>query len=157
MPLPAISPLFQREVADVHRELYAENGDLYGEDLAWKIEKCLAVAEAEVAGAITAREDYRQLVEELLDEIDLLVTPTIPTVAPPVGIEPTMRLHDPLAIGVGSTPPSTNIDANWTAKSASVMTVNVAAARFRVIARSFRCDYRNIIAGSNIFAPSTSS
>ena len=32
-----------REVADVHRELYAEHAELYGENIAPKIERCLAV------------------------------------------------------------------------------------------------------------------
>jgi len=33
-PRPEIDALFMREVADVHRELYAENGELYGEEIA---------------------------------------------------------------------------------------------------------------------------
>src|SRR5690242_19033962 len=33
-PQPAIGALFMREVADVHRELYAENAELYGDELA---------------------------------------------------------------------------------------------------------------------------
>ena len=33
-PRPEIGALFMREVADVHRELYAENGELYGEEIA---------------------------------------------------------------------------------------------------------------------------
>ena len=33
--------VFMREVADVHRELYAENADLYGEDVRLKLEKLL--------------------------------------------------------------------------------------------------------------------
>ena len=36
--------VFMREVADVHRELFAENADLYGEDVRLKIERCFAVA-----------------------------------------------------------------------------------------------------------------
>ena len=40
-PRPEIGALFMREVAEVHRELYAENGELYGEEIAVKIERCL--------------------------------------------------------------------------------------------------------------------
>ena len=36
-----------REVADVHRELFAEQADLYGANVAAKIETCLAVTDGE--------------------------------------------------------------------------------------------------------------
>jgi aspartyl-tRNA(Asn)/glutamyl-tRNA(Gln) amidotransferase subunit A len=79
-------PLFMREVAEVHRELYAEHGDLYGEDVAVKIERCLAVTDAEATAAARARDEYREAAEAALDGFDLLVTPTLSGVAPPVGI-----------------------------------------------------------------------
>jgi aspartyl-tRNA(Asn)/glutamyl-tRNA(Gln) amidotransferase subunit A len=75
--------LFMREVADVHRELFAENADLYGEDVRIKVERCLAVRDADVARAVRAREEYREQVEELVEEVDLVLTPTLPIVAPP--------------------------------------------------------------------------
>ncbi len=78
--------LFMREVGDVHRELYAEHGDLYGEDVAGKIERCLEVSDAEVSKAEQARVTYREEAHELLAGFDLLVTPTLSCVAPPVGI-----------------------------------------------------------------------
>jgi aspartyl-tRNA(Asn)/glutamyl-tRNA(Gln) amidotransferase subunit A len=78
-------PLFMREVADVHRELYSEQAELYGDDVAVKIERCLAVSDGEVTAAQRAREEYRERCEELLDNFDLLVTPTLSGVAPPVG------------------------------------------------------------------------
>jgi aspartyl-tRNA(Asn)/glutamyl-tRNA(Gln) amidotransferase subunit A len=86
LPIPDVSAAFAREVADVHRELYAENAELYSDDLAWKIERCLAVGDAEVQTAIRARAEWRERCEELLDDHDLLVTPTIPVVAPKVGV-----------------------------------------------------------------------
>ena len=76
--------LFSREVADVHRELFAEEADLYGEDLRIKIERCLAVGDAEVAAAARARDAYRERVAELTDGLDLVLTPTLPVVAPPL-------------------------------------------------------------------------
>jgi aspartyl-tRNA(Asn)/glutamyl-tRNA(Gln) amidotransferase subunit A len=85
-PRPAIGALFMREVADVHRELYAENGELYGEEIAVKIERCLAVSDAEANRAEQARAEYRERCEELLDGLDLLLTPTLQCVAPPTGI-----------------------------------------------------------------------
>jgi len=85
-PRPAIGALFMREVADVHRELYAENGELYGEEIAVKIERCLAVSDAEANRAEQTRAEYRERCEELLDGLDLLLTPTLQCVAPPTGI-----------------------------------------------------------------------
>jgi aspartyl-tRNA(Asn)/glutamyl-tRNA(Gln) amidotransferase subunit A len=85
-PRPQIGALFMREVADVHRELYSENAELYGEELATKIEHCLAVSDAEATLAARHRDDYREQCEALLNGFDLLVTPTLSCVAPPVGI-----------------------------------------------------------------------
>ena len=85
-PRPEIGPLFMREVADVHRELYAENGELYGEDVAVKIERCLGISDGEVSEAERSRSDYRDRCEELLDGVDLLLTPTLECVPPPTGI-----------------------------------------------------------------------
>ena len=48
-------PLFMREVADVHRDLYEEQGELYGENIAPKIERCLAVGDARGDGGRSAR------------------------------------------------------------------------------------------------------
>jgi aspartyl-tRNA(Asn)/glutamyl-tRNA(Gln) amidotransferase subunit A len=75
-----------REVADVHRELYAEHAELYGENVAVKIERCLAVSDADAAAAARRREDYRAETERLMGALDLLLTPTLPVVAPPVEI-----------------------------------------------------------------------
>jgi aspartyl-tRNA(Asn)/glutamyl-tRNA(Gln) amidotransferase subunit A len=77
--------VFMREVADVHRELYAEQGDLYGENVAAKIERCLTVGEAEYEAGLRNRAAYRDRFEEALAGADLLLTPTLPFVAPPLG------------------------------------------------------------------------
>jgi aspartyl-tRNA(Asn)/glutamyl-tRNA(Gln) amidotransferase subunit A len=86
LPEPAgTSSLFMHEVADVHRELFAENADLYGEDLRIKIERCLAISDAEAEAAARRRKEYREQVDGLMDGLDLVVTPTLPVVAPRVG------------------------------------------------------------------------
>jgi aspartyl-tRNA(Asn)/glutamyl-tRNA(Gln) amidotransferase subunit A len=85
-PRPQIDALFMGEVADVHRELYAEHAELYGDDLAIKIERCLAVSDAEASLAARARDEYRELCAEALADDDLLLTPTLSCVAPPIGV-----------------------------------------------------------------------
>ena len=77
-----VSPAFMREVADVHRELYAENADLYGENVSPKIERCLQVVDSEVEAAAALREAYCETMRETIDPFDLLVTPTLGFVAP---------------------------------------------------------------------------
>jgi Asp-tRNA(Asn)/Glu-tRNA(Gln) amidotransferase A subunit family amidase len=79
-------PLFMWEVAGVHRDLYAENAELYSDELSAKVERCLGVTEAEAAAARNARDAYREAADAALRGADLLVTPTLSSVAPPVGI-----------------------------------------------------------------------
>src|SRR5262249_27163338 len=76
---------FMREVADVHRELFAEYPELYGSDVRRKVERCLEVSEDEHARASASREEYRAAFEAAVASVDLLVTPTLGLVAPPVG------------------------------------------------------------------------
>jgi aspartyl-tRNA(Asn)/glutamyl-tRNA(Gln) amidotransferase subunit A len=85
-PRPSVGPLFMHEVANVHRDLYEEYGELYGEDLSVKIERCLAVSDTEAARSEGALAEYRELCTELFEGFDLLLTPTIRCVAPRVGI-----------------------------------------------------------------------
>jgi len=80
----AVVPAFMREVAEVHRELYAEHGDLYGENVRGKIERCLAVSEAERDAAERARAELRERAEEALAGFDLLVTPVLSGPVPPL-------------------------------------------------------------------------
>ncbi len=72
-------------MADVHRELFAENADLYGEDVRIKVEGCLRVRDAEVQRAVQLRLEYVERVEEAIAGLDLVLTPTLPIVAPPLG------------------------------------------------------------------------
>jgi aspartyl-tRNA(Asn)/glutamyl-tRNA(Gln) amidotransferase subunit A len=86
VPRPQVDGLFMREVAGVHGDLYAEHGDLYGASVATKIERCLEVADGDVAAAERNRGEYRRLMDDLMENFDLLLTPTVPVVAPQVGI-----------------------------------------------------------------------
>jgi aspartyl-tRNA(Asn)/glutamyl-tRNA(Gln) amidotransferase subunit A len=74
---------FSREVADVHRELFAEHADSYGENVRPKIEWCLAVTDAEYERARERRERYREELAHAAAEVDLVLTPTLLCVAPP--------------------------------------------------------------------------
>jgi aspartyl-tRNA(Asn)/glutamyl-tRNA(Gln) amidotransferase subunit A len=78
--------LFMREVADVHRDLFADHADEYGDNVRTKIERCLAVTDAEVEAARRAREDYRRAAEALFETIDVLLTPTLARVPPPADV-----------------------------------------------------------------------
>ncbi len=87
LPFPdaGILAVFNREVADVHRELFAENADLYGEDVRIKVEKCLAVRDSEVERAETAPSSSTGSgSRQALEGLDLVLTPTLPIVAPPL-------------------------------------------------------------------------
>ena len=75
-----------REIADVHRELYAEAAELYGENIRPKIEKCLDVTDGEVADAAAAREALRARADEALGAHRLLLVPTLAFVAPPADV-----------------------------------------------------------------------
>ena len=79
-------PLFMWEVAEVHRELYAENPELYSEELAAKIERCLTVTEAEASAARRSRDEFRRAADAAMNGFDVLLTPTLAFVAPSVGI-----------------------------------------------------------------------
>jgi aspartyl-tRNA(Asn)/glutamyl-tRNA(Gln) amidotransferase subunit A len=84
-PLPSgIDPVFMREVADVHGELFGENRDLYGENVRTKVELCLAVTDNEYETGLRTREEYRERCEEAFAGLDLLITPTISCPPPPL-------------------------------------------------------------------------
>ena len=79
-------PLFSREAADVHRELFAARREDYGENVAYKLERAMLVSEEAAADAARARERYRERVAELAADVDLLLTPTLEMVAPAAGL-----------------------------------------------------------------------
>ncbi|MGZ4388991.1 MAG: amidase family protein, partial [Gaiellaceae bacterium] len=61
--------------------------DEYGENVRTKLERCLAVEDADVAAGAAARRAYREQAEQALTGVDLLVTPTIGFVAPPDDVD----------------------------------------------------------------------
>jgi aspartyl-tRNA(Asn)/glutamyl-tRNA(Gln) amidotransferase subunit A len=78
-----ISAVFMREIADVHRDLFAEHADSYGEGVRTKIARCLEVTDREYEAALRRREQLRELYMEATADVDAVITPTVATVAPP--------------------------------------------------------------------------
>jgi aspartyl-tRNA(Asn)/glutamyl-tRNA(Gln) amidotransferase subunit A len=78
-----LSHAFMREVADVHRDLFAEFADLYGDNVRAKVERCLEVTDREYEEALRRRAEYRARCAEAVDGVDLVVTPTLGFVPPP--------------------------------------------------------------------------
>jgi aspartyl-tRNA(Asn)/glutamyl-tRNA(Gln) amidotransferase subunit A len=84
LPLPDhFYDAFSREVADVHRELFLEHADSYGDNVRQKVERCLEVSDAEYERATTQRERYHERLAEAAEGVDLVLTPTLTCVAPP--------------------------------------------------------------------------
>ncbi len=82
----AVVPAFMREVGDVHRELYAEQAELYGENIRGKVERCIAVSDEEHAAALRARAEHAERAFAALEGHDLLVTPTLSVPPPPADV-----------------------------------------------------------------------
>ncbi|MFL5925636.1 MAG: amidase [Gaiellaceae bacterium] len=88
----SVAPAFMREVGDVHRDLYPENAELYGENIRGKIERCIAIGDAEYAAAVGARGELAERAQAVFEGYDLLVTPTLGFVPPPADVlEPEVR------------------------------------------------------------------
>jgi len=83
---PAVVDVRMRETAETHAELFAEHRDQYGESVAVKLERCLQVTDTQYAAGVRTRERYRERFAELMRDVDVLLTPALPIVAPPVGI-----------------------------------------------------------------------
>ena len=88
--LPAMPPGVQhvrmRETAETHVKIFSEYRDRYGHDVAEKLDRCLEVTDREYEAGLETRERYRERLAELMRGIDILLTPTLPMVAPPVGM-----------------------------------------------------------------------
>jgi aspartyl-tRNA(Asn)/glutamyl-tRNA(Gln) amidotransferase subunit A len=83
-PFPeGIGAVFMREAAETHRGLYPERAEAYGENVRAKLERCVAVTDAEFEAGLRRLEDYRERAVEAMGGLDLLVTPTLAFVAPP--------------------------------------------------------------------------
>ena len=84
-----IGPVFMREAADVHRDLFAEFADSYGDNVRTKIERCLALTDGEYQAGLHARAELTERAEKALEGLglDLVLTPTLGFVAPKLPVD----------------------------------------------------------------------
>jgi aspartyl-tRNA(Asn)/glutamyl-tRNA(Gln) amidotransferase subunit A len=82
-----IGPVFMREVADVHRDLFAEFADSYGDNVRTKIERCLALTDGEYEAGLRAGAELVERAEDALGGLDLVLTPTLGFVAPKLPVD----------------------------------------------------------------------
>jgi aspartyl-tRNA(Asn)/glutamyl-tRNA(Gln) amidotransferase subunit A len=88
LPLPkGVGAVFMREAADVHRDLFRERADAYGDNVRTKIERCLAVTDDAYERGQAALDEYRRRCAEAVADVDLVVTPTVPCVAPSADVD----------------------------------------------------------------------
>ena len=76
-----------REAADVHRDLFAEFADSYGDNVRTKIERCLALTDGEYVAGLRARTELAERAEEAMKGLDLVLTPTLGFVAPKLPVD----------------------------------------------------------------------
>jgi aspartyl-tRNA(Asn)/glutamyl-tRNA(Gln) amidotransferase subunit A len=87
LPLPdGVSTGFAREVTEVHIDLFREHEAEYGPSVAHKMRTSLKITDAEAQAGVRARELYCERVAALMEDLDLILTPTLPMVAPPAGV-----------------------------------------------------------------------
>jgi aspartyl-tRNA(Asn)/glutamyl-tRNA(Gln) amidotransferase subunit A len=76
---------FRREALESHAGLYPERAEDYGDDVRHSLEGAVELTDAEVAAARRLRERLREELPAQLGDLDLLLTPTLPCVAPLYG------------------------------------------------------------------------
>jgi aspartyl-tRNA(Asn)/glutamyl-tRNA(Gln) amidotransferase subunit A len=87
LPMPdGVYNGFAREVVEVHSDLFRDHEDLYGPTVAAKMRNSLKITDAEAEEGRRLRALYQERVAGLMDDLDLIVTPTIPWVAQPAGV-----------------------------------------------------------------------
>ena len=82
-----IGPVFMREAADVHRDLFAEFADSYGDNVRTKIERCLTVTDGEYEAAVRARDELAEQAARRWTASTSLLTPTLGSVAPKLPVD----------------------------------------------------------------------
>jgi Asp-tRNA(Asn)/Glu-tRNA(Gln) amidotransferase A subunit family amidase len=83
---PGILDVRMRETGEVHSRTLAEHRDLLSPDVVAKLESCMRVTDAEYHAGLETREHYRDRLAQIMRGVDIVLTPTEPIVAPPVGV-----------------------------------------------------------------------
>ena len=73
---------FRREALESHAGLFPERAEDYGDDVRRSLEEAVELTDGEVEAARRLRHRLREQLPETLGELDLLLTPTLPVVAP---------------------------------------------------------------------------
>jgi aspartyl-tRNA(Asn)/glutamyl-tRNA(Gln) amidotransferase subunit A len=76
---------FRREALESHSGLFPERAEDYGDDVRRSLEEAVELTDGEVEAARRFRQSVRGQLPETLGDLDLLVTPTLPVVAPRYG------------------------------------------------------------------------
>lgn len=88
LPFPGdMTALFSREVAEIHTDLWRHHGEMYGANIAYKLRDAYMRTDRDVEISRRRRACYRDQVDTAIAPFDLIVTPTMTTVAPPSGID----------------------------------------------------------------------
>jgi aspartyl-tRNA(Asn)/glutamyl-tRNA(Gln) amidotransferase subunit A len=78
-------PVFRREALESHAGLFPERAEDYGEDVRDSLEGAQELTSSEIESSKRLRERLREQVPRAIEGLDLVVTPTLPIVAPPLG------------------------------------------------------------------------
>jgi aspartyl-tRNA(Asn)/glutamyl-tRNA(Gln) amidotransferase subunit A len=78
--------LQSREAFEVHRHHLDSDRDLIDAEVLARLEHGRTVSDSSYDAAVEARDELRTVVQELLGSYDLLALPTVPVVAPPLGV-----------------------------------------------------------------------
>ena len=76
---------FRREALESHAGLFPERAEDYGDDVRSSLEGAVELTDSEVDSARRLRERFREVLPQTLGDLDLLLTPTLPAVAPRYG------------------------------------------------------------------------
>jgi aspartyl-tRNA(Asn)/glutamyl-tRNA(Gln) amidotransferase subunit A len=76
------TPMIYAEAAEYHRDLLRKYADKYDPSIRWRVETGLFISGSDYLNASRARAKYTTESLALFDEVDLLIGPTIPVIAP---------------------------------------------------------------------------
>jgi Asp-tRNA(Asn)/Glu-tRNA(Gln) amidotransferase A subunit family amidase len=73
-------------VAESHSGLFPEHAEEYGENVRAKLERCLGVTDREAEDGARVRAEHRARAEEAVQDVDLVLLPTLGFVPPPADV-----------------------------------------------------------------------